>query len=76
MVLCSLFAVANNSYAAPRATIRGSAGVRQSVSQPTATVEPEPVVTTATVVEPKQAEPDVSAVNKASKFDTVISSST
>lgn len=76
MALCSLFVIASDSYAAPRAAIRGSAGARQPVAKttkvetPETEKAPEPVVVeTVKVTEP------VSAINKASQFDEILSSS-
>ncbi len=72
MALCSLFI--NDSFAAPRAALRGTAGARQPVAKTTVqttTVEtPAPVLT-----EPEPIEQTVPAVNKANRFDSVISSS-
>lgn len=74
MVLCSLFINMNDSFAAPRAAIRGTAGTRQPVAKTTTqttTVEtPAPVLD-----EPEPIEQTTPAINKASQFDSVISSS-
>lgn len=78
VALCSLFGIVGDSYAAPRAAIRGSAGTRQPVAK-TAKVETSEKEaekeTKTTVAEPKPVSVTEAAVNKASQFDEVLSSS-
>ena len=82
-VVCSLFVIENNSYAAPRAAIRGSSAARQPVAKASTSASAEKVETeeTATTVaaepaEEPEEETSEPIVNKSTQFDDIISAST